>query len=112
MRGSVRERPRSTPMTTTAPPAPTTAAPRLRTLRTDLWWVPPLITVVVLTAFVVYGTWVAFIDRDYYVRPYLSPMYSPCLASSCTHVTWRLFGHWHVGRLTVSPALLILPFPL
>jgi len=85
---------------------------QVRTLRRDAWWLPPLITVVVLTAFVVYGTWVAFLNRDYFVRPYLSPMYSPCLAASCKHVTWQLFGHWHLGDFTVSPALLILPFPL
>jgi hypothetical protein len=70
------------------------------------------VTVVVLTAFVAYGTWVAFIDRNYYVRPYLSPMYSPCLMASCKQATWQLFGHWHLANLTVSPALLILPFPL
>ena len=101
-------------MTTTAPAAPTTTVTprRPRTLRTDKWWWAPVLTVVVLTAFIAYGAWVAFIDRDYYVRPYLSPMYSPCLTAACTHTTWKLFGHWHVGQLTVSPALLILPFPL
>jgi hypothetical protein len=84
--------------------------PRLRgrALRPDRWWVPPLITVAVLGAFVVYGTWVAFVNRDYYADPYVSPFYSPCLASNCDHATWKLFGNWW----GLSPALLILPFPL
>jgi hypothetical protein len=95
-----------------APPVGTRAARGARTLRTDRWWLQPLLTVVVLTAFIAYATWVAFVDRNYYVRPYLSPMYSPCLMASCKHATWQVFGHWHLASLTVSPALLILPFPL
>jgi len=79
-----------------------------KTLRRDRWWVEPLITVVVLGAFVLYGTWVAFANRDYYADPYLSPFYSPCLAANCQHATWKLFGDWW----TLSPALLILPIPL
>src|SRR5438034_10736609 len=39
-------------------------------------------------------------------------MDAPCLAAGCKQVTWQLFGHWHLGGFTVSPALLILPFPL
>jgi hypothetical protein len=79
----------------------------LRTLRADTWWIPPLITMVVLVSFVVYGAWVAFFDSNYYADPYLSPFYSPCLAANCQHATWRLFGD-----IGISPALLILPFPL
>ena len=82
--------------------------PAPRTLRRDRWWVEPLITVVVLGAFTVYATWAAFVNADYYVDPYLSPFYSPCLATSCHHATVELFGDWW----TLSPALLILPFPL
>jgi hypothetical protein len=78
------------------------------TLRRDAWWVPPLITVVVLAGFVVYGTWVAFLGRDYYADPYLSPFYSPCLTANCERATWQLIGGWW----TLSPALLVLPFPL
>ena len=80
----------------------------IHTLRTDRWWVEPLVTVGVLSAFVVYGTFVAFVNTDYFVDPYLSPFFSPCLASNCEEATWDLFGtHWGF-----SPALLILPFPL
>ena len=78
------------------------------TLRRDTWWVAPLVTAAVLGAFVVYGTWVAFVNDHYYVRPYLSPFYSPCLATNCQHATWRVVGSWW----HLSPALLILPFPL
>lgn len=79
-----------------------------RTLRRDAWWVAPLVTVVVLAGFVLYGTWVALFDQDYFVDPYLSPFYSPCLASNCEHATVRIVGDWW----NFSPALLILPIPL
>jgi hypothetical protein len=36
-----------------------------RTLRKDRWWLQPLVTVTVLGLFVIYGTWVAFINRNY-----------------------------------------------
>ena len=79
-----------------------------RTLRKDRWWLQPLVTVTVLTGFVVYGTWVAFANRDYFADPYLSPFYSPCLAKSCEEPTWAIVGSWW----PLSPALLVLPFPL
>jgi hypothetical protein len=79
-----------------------------RTLRRDRWWLPPLVTVVVLAGFVVYGTWVAFVNRDYFADPYLSPFYSPCLTTSCEEPTWAIVGDWWA----LSPALLVLPFPL
>jgi hypothetical protein len=78
------------------------------TRRTDAWWVPPLVTAVVLSAFVVYGTWAAFVNADYYADPYLSPFYSPCVAANCEHATWDIVGDWW----NLSPALLILPIPL
>ncbi|HEY4791784.1 MAG TPA: hypothetical protein VIJ05_10720, partial [Actinomycetes bacterium] len=79
-----------------------------RTLRRDRWWLQPLVTVTVLTGFVIYGTWVAFANRDYFADPYLSPFYSPCLAKSCEEPTWAIVGGWW----PLSPALLVLPFPL
>jgi hypothetical protein len=78
------------------------------TRRTDAWWVPPLVTAVVLSAFVVYSTWAAFANANYYADPYLSPFYSPCLAANCEHATWDLVGDWW----NLSPALLILAIPL
>lgn len=82
-----------------------------RTLRRGRWWIQPSITLVVLLAFVVYATWRAFENAYYYAAPYLSPMYSPCLASSCVPGSADFgtpIGAWWV----LSPALLILVFPL
>ena len=85
-----------------------TATKRFATLRRDAWWAPSLVTVVVLGGFIIYGSWVAFANANYFADPYLSPFYSPCLASNCAHATWPVIGNWW----TLSPALLILPFPL
>lgn len=82
-----------------------------RTLRTDRWWVQPAITVAVLLAFVVYATWRAFENAYYYATPYLSPFYSPCIATNCVPGTEDL-GTWVGDWWTLSPALLILVFPL
>jgi hypothetical protein len=84
------------------------------TQRKDHWWVEPVVTVAILTAFVVYSTWAAFVGKDYYVgadvhRNLISPFYSPCVANSCVP------GSHAFGTLpfwNYSPALLILIFPL
>ena len=76
--------------------------------RRDAWWIQPLLTVLVLGGFVVYGLWVTFVNANYYTRPYLSPFYSPCITANCEHHSWEIVGSWW----TLSPALLILPFPL
>ena len=83
-------------------------ARRVAARRGDRWWIAPLLTVLVLGGFVAYGLWVTFLNKDYYARPYLSPFYSPCLADNCEHASWNIVGDWW----TLSPALLILPFPL
>jgi hypothetical protein len=92
--------------------APGRAAITERHLRTDRWWVPPAVTALGLLAFVVYSTWRAFANADYYAAPYVSPFYSPCLADNCATMeggpNWDLFGPWW----GLSPALLILIFPL
>jgi hypothetical protein len=79
-------------------------------LRTDTWWVLPLTVVVVLLSFIVYSTWAAFQNAHYYVAPYLSPFYSPCIAKSCLHSTFGFgvpeFAFPVIG--VVSPAFLIL----
>lgn len=81
-------------------------------LRTDRWWLQPAATAAGLLAFIVYSTWRAFSGADYYAAPYVSPFYSPCLADSCAPMrhgpNWDLFGSWW----GLSPALLILVFPL
>jgi hypothetical protein len=80
------------------------------TLRKDTWWLLPLTVVVVLTAFIVYSTWAAFQNAHYFVAPYLSPFYSPCITKSCLHSTFGVglpdFTFPAIG--VVSPAFLIL----
>ena len=81
-------------------------------LRTDRWWLAPAATAAGLLAFIVYSTWRAFADTDYYAAPYVSPFYSPCLAERCEPMrhgpNWELFGSWW----GISPAIIILIFPL
>jgi hypothetical protein len=81
-----------------------------RTLRQDRWWLPPLTTFIVFSAFVVYATWRAFDGHDYYSAPYISPFYSPCLTTDCVSGSsdfGQPFSWWNL-----SPALIILIFPL
>ena len=81
-----------------------------KTLRQDNWWLYPLTTFVIFTAFVIYATWRAFMGSDYYSSPYLSPFYSPCLTDECVKGSSEFgtpFGWW-----ALSPALVILIFPL
>ncbi|AVZ75112.1 hypothetical protein SLUN_25905 [Streptomyces lunaelactis] len=90
----------------------TRAAIGPRHLRTDRWWLAPALTAGGLLAFIVYSTWRAFSNADYYAAPYVSPFYSPCLAENCEPMqagpNWEIFGTWW----GLSPALLILIFPL
>ncbi|BCK59305.1 hypothetical protein [Nocardia wallacei] len=92
----------------------TRAAISDRTLRTDRWWIPPLITVLGLSAFIIYATVRAFVRSAYWVADYhyLTPFYSPCVSTSCVEGSAH-FGHW-VGALPVWIPLgfLVLPFLL
>ncbi|MBJ8346559.1 hypothetical protein [Antrihabitans sp. YC2-6] len=56
-----------------------------RTLRTDRWWLPPLLTNLGLGAFLVYGAVRAYWGSAYWVEEYhyLTPFYSPCLSTEC-----------------------------
>ena len=88
--------------------------PDVPTLRQDRWWIQPVLITSVLTAFVIYSTWAAFQNKYYYVgstmhRDLISPFYSPCLESSC--VAGSKFG-FALNGWTISPALIILIFPL
>ena len=80
-----------------------------RTLRADRWWLQPLATFVVFTAFVIYATIRAFQGTHYYVKPYLSPFYSPCLSDCVEGASdfGQPFEWW-----PLSAALIILIFPL
>ncbi|OPF78685.1 hypothetical protein VT50_0218150 [Streptomyces antioxidans] len=111
------------PHTTTPAPADSGSAPHGvhgpsraaipgRHLRSDRWWLSPALTAAGLFAFIVYSTWRAFAGDDYYAEPYVSPFYSPCIAQNCVPMkggaNWEIFGAWW----GLSPALLILIFPL
>src|SRR5207244_3933824 len=77
------------------------------TLRQDAWWIQPIVVVLVLGGFGVYATWAALQNAHYFVAPYLSPFYSPCLSESCNPATIPLVGKWY----NLSPAFLILWIP-
>ena len=83
-----------------------------RTLRTDLWWRPPLIQATVLTVLLGYVVVRLFLRRDYWVPEYnyLTPLYSPCISTSCTP------GSTHFGTifgdLPVWIPLPIIVFPI
>ncbi|MBB4891521.1 hypothetical protein FHS39_000521 [Streptomyces olivoverticillatus] len=91
---------------------PSRAAIPARHLRRDRWWLAPAGTAAGLLAFVVYSTWRAFANSDYYAAPYVSPFYSPCIAHNCVPMgggaDWDWIGPWW----GLSPALLVLIFPL
>ena len=53
------------------------------TQRTDRWWLAPLSVAAGLSLCGLYATWAIFQGNNYFVAPYLSPFYSPCLAVSC-----------------------------
>ena len=99
-------------MTTLAPDgtdAPGRAQVAARTLRTDRWWLQPAITVTVLVLFIVYSTLRAFENANYFVEPYISPFYSPCITTACEGDTFpELFS----GPSFLTPALYILVVPL
>ena len=81
-----------------------------RTLRNDRWWMAPLVTGVVLLAFVVYSAWAAFVGTNYYAEPYLSPFYAPCLTAACPAA---LPAPTLIPDLPIlTPAIIILAFPL
>ena len=76
-------------------------APLPLTSRHDTWWIRPVVTMIVLGAFVIYSTWRAFVYKDYEVDSYLSPFYSPFFP-----IKLNILGY------LVSPAFYILIFPL
>jgi hypothetical protein len=94
---------------TTGVSAPGRAQIEARTLRTDRWWASPAFTFAFLLVMVVYLTWAILVNKDYYWRPYISPMYSPCLTGNCYGDSgWGWFG----SIAPVTPALIIIVFPM
>jgi hypothetical protein len=90
-------------------PAKTRAQISQKTLRTDRWWQQPAVTAVALGAVVIYLTWAALINENYWWKPYISPIYSPCIATKCAADSGWSWIPW-VGWLT--PAILILWGPM
>lgn len=82
------------------------------TLRTDRYWVAPLITFVIFLAFIAYATFRAFQNDFYYASPYISPFYSPCIANNCVPMPGAGEVHFIGPWWGLSPALLILIVPL
>jgi hypothetical protein len=80
-------------------------------MRRDAWWVQPLLTFLVLGAFVVYATWAAFQGEHYEYGPYLSPLYSPLLYGEGPHSWLGPQPNWWPGALPFSAAFLILWAP-
>jgi hypothetical protein len=88
--------------------------PDVRTLRRDRWRRAPAVTVAFLGSFVVYATWAAFQNANYYVgaaahRDLISPFYSPCVAASCVS---GARGGLYLTWWAISPALVVLIVPL
>ena len=84
-----------------------------RTLRTDRWWLSPLLNAAALGSFLLYATVRLFWDRSYFVEDfhYVAPFYSPCLSTDCVAGTSPL-GTWFGGLPSwASPAMFILLFP-
>lgn len=93
--------------------APLPLAPRRfgETMRTDAWWIQPLVTFLILGAFVVYATWSAFQGDHYTFGNYISPFYSPELFGDSPHALFGPKPGWWPSWMKFSPALLILWAP-
>jgi hypothetical protein len=107
-------RPRGGVPRTAGTAAPGRASIDARTLRTDRWWQAPLVTALLLTAWVLYA-FVRTVWQAAYFAPaehYLSPFYSPCVTSSCVPGA-RDFGTWFGDFPALIPfAIVTLPFLL
>jgi hypothetical protein len=84
------------------------AAIRAGTLRQDRWWAQPITQGLLLLGFVAYLSWAALQNDNYFVEPYISPLYSPCIATNCQGDTF-----WEFLPLPAwfSVALIILIIP-
>jgi hypothetical protein len=84
-----------------------------RTLRTDRWWLPPLLNVIGLGAWVLYATVRAFMQEWYFVAQYnyLTPFYSPCVSVGCVPEAAH-FGRFLPDWPILPYAALTLPFLL
>jgi hypothetical protein len=104
-------------MTTTAvrPARPgARAAISARTLRRDRWWLAPLLTVLGLSAWVIYAVVRVYLHKWYWVEDhhYLTPFYSPCITDRCVpdaaHFGRVLPGWWIIPEAAFSLPFLLL----
>ncbi len=93
--------------------APGRASIAARTLRTDRWWQPGLLTVLGLVAWLVYATVRVFMQKDYFVASYhyLTPFYSPCFSNGCVPGSAE-FGTFLPNTWILPFAAITLPFLL
>jgi hypothetical protein len=84
-----------------------------KTLRTDRWWFAPLLTVTLLSIWLIYATVRAFMQKWYWVDEYhyLTPFYSPCVSKACVPEAAE-FGRFLPGWRIIPYASLTLPFLL
>ena len=82
-----------------------------QTMRTDAWWLQPVLVFLGLSTFIVYSTWAAFQAQHYAFGPYLSPFYSPEIFGSSPHSWFGPKPQWWPLFLPWSPAFLILWAP-
>jgi hypothetical protein len=94
--------------------SPGRATIAVRTLRTDRWWLQPVLTVTLLSGWVLYALLRTASQGAYFVDKYhyLSPFSSPCVSASC-NPSARDFGTWFGHFPPFMPfAILVLPFLL
>jgi hypothetical protein len=84
-----------------------------RTLRTDRWWLPPLLNFVGLAAWVIYAGVRSFLQENYFVAEYnyLTPFYSPCVSFGCVPEASH-FGQFVPDVWWIPYAIVSLPFLL
>lgn len=94
-------------------PGKARAAISKRHLRTDNWWLTPLLTFLGLAGFLIYATVRIFVDGFYWspAESYLAPFYSPCLATTCVEGSSHFLGQPFSVPSWVSPAMIILILP-
>lgn len=94
--------------------APGRATIAQKTLRTDRWWLAPLITVALLTIWIAYAVIRTATQKYYYVGgyDYLTPFASPCLSKTCVAGS-SLFGQPLPKFPPLMPlGIVVLPFLL
>ncbi len=85
-----------------------------RTLREDRWWLPSLVTVLGLGAWLAYSFTRVFLQENYWVADYhyLTPYYSPCVSEGCipeaAHFGTFLPDAWWMPYAAVSLPFLLL----